>query len=52
MPAGQAVFPLPLLQITGEGKILSPAAKSGAVDMLKDALSMSERLACSAGLDK
>src|SRR5215470_1541771 len=31
-----------------EGKILSPAAKRRAVDMLKDTLSMSERLACTA----
>ena len=31
-----------------EGKILSPAAKRRAVDMLKDTLSMSERLACKA----
>ena len=29
-------------------KILSPAAKRHAVDMLKDTLSMSERLACKA----
>ena len=32
----------------GQGKILSPAAKRRAVDMLKDTLSMSERLACKA----
>jgi DNA-binding CsgD family transcriptional regulator len=31
-----------------QGKILSPAAKRRAVDMLKDTLSMSERLACKA----
>ncbi|MFI7524002.1 IS3 family transposase [Nocardia salmonicida] len=31
-----------------EGKILSPAAKRRAVDMLKDTLRMSERLACKA----
>jgi hypothetical protein len=31
-----------------EGKILSPAAKRRAVDMLKNTLSMSERLACKA----
>jgi putative transposase len=30
----------------GQGKILSPAAKRRAVDMLKGVLSMSERLAC------
>ena len=32
----------------GQGKILSPAAKRRAVDMLKETLSMSERLACKA----
>ena len=32
----------------GEGKILSPAAKRRAVDMLTTTLSMSERLACKA----
>jgi hypothetical protein len=32
----------------GQGKILSPAAKRRAVDMLKTTLSMSERLACKA----
>jgi len=32
----------------GQGKTLSPAAKRRAVDMLKDTLTMSERLACKA----
>ena len=32
----------------GQGKILSPAAKRRAVDMLKETLSMSERMACRA----
>ncbi|WP_454231480.1 IS3 family transposase [Mycolicibacterium fortuitum] len=36
------------LREVGEGKILSPAAKRRAVDMLKDTLNMSERLACKA----
>ncbi|WP_407667536.1 IS3 family transposase [Mycolicibacterium llatzerense] len=36
------------LREVGEGKILSPAAKRRAVDMLKETLSMSERLACKA----
>ncbi|WP_372584727.1 IS3 family transposase [Mycobacteroides abscessus] len=36
------------LREVGEGKILSPAAKRRAVDMLKDTMSMSERLACKA----
>ncbi|WP_411289691.1 MULTISPECIES: IS3 family transposase [Mycobacteriaceae] len=36
------------LREVGEGKILSPAAKRRAVDMLKETLGMSERLACTA----
>ncbi|MGV0476848.1 IS3 family transposase [Mycobacterium kansasii] len=36
------------LREVAKGKILSPAAKRRAVDMLKDTLSMSERLACKA----
>ncbi len=36
------------LREVAKGKILSPAAKRRAVDMLKDTLSMSERLACMA----
>ncbi|MCH9667173.1 MAG: IS3 family transposase [Actinomycetia bacterium] len=36
------------LREVAKGKILSPAAKRRAVDMLKDTLSMSERLACRA----
>ncbi|WP_375295646.1 IS3 family transposase [Gordonia sp. GONU] len=34
------------LREIGEGKILSPTAKRAAIDMLKDAMSMSERMAC------
>nr|WP_260938754.1 IS3 family transposase [Mycolicibacterium llatzerense] len=36
------------LREVAKGKILSPAAKRRAVDMLKETLSMSERLACKA----
>jgi hypothetical protein len=36
------------LHEVGQGKVLSRAAKRRAVDMLKDMLSMSERLACKA----
>ncbi|MCV7036683.1 IS3 family transposase [Mycobacterium heckeshornense] len=36
------------LREVAKGKILSPAAKRRAVDMLKEVLSMSERLACKA----
>ncbi|HVT96144.1 MAG TPA: IS3 family transposase [Acidobacteriaceae bacterium] len=36
------------LREVAKGKILSPAAKRRAVDMLKDTMSMSERLACKA----
>ncbi|WP_124711614.1 IS3 family transposase [Mycolicibacterium nivoides] len=36
------------LREVAKGKILSPAAKRRAVDMLKDVLGMSERLACKA----